>query len=756
MAQSLKEGILPLWNPHVFSGFPVFANGATTLFSPWSLLYAYLPFFTAYKVQWFLTFFIGGVLFYIFLSRFLNLRRMCAFLGTFVYLFCPFLIENVDMDSVLGFLWVYPAVLMLTERYFKNFEFKYLLWLSMLLAASCYFTHIHVAFNAVLLFLIYGGCRWFFLERSGGRKSIFWHLPLMGVFFLGLSAAALLPFLEFLFHSQRGFTEGSGGDILLPAEIFAAFYPIVPKIPHINQILSQISSFVFSTPVTLHARGVYLGVLPALFSVVGIWTAFPSIKLAKFRKEGIWALLVLLYFIFNIFPVSKIHPVFDLLTARYWTIYIFSLSVLTGVVLDFLFSDFHPNTKLKFRSATRGLLYLFILPVTLISVFISLFRSRIVQYALSKIDTISNVTAQELSQQELTDRITERLDTIFNLVSIQSPFILLPFILILVFYLFLRFRERIPVVFQFIVILFLLFTDLLFVGSKFRPTVVSENLLFPESKAIAFMKKEKGLFRFASLQPERGGKDVVLKPNLGIFYDLYDVGGQESVIDRRYLKFSRRALQKRMNQPVTGSGILDFQDIDLKLAGMLHVKYLVQGEKNLHFSELEPVFHGEGMKIFENPFLFPKVFFVSGYQWIRDEESVLNLLSDPRFDPKKTVIFEEEPHRKLSRQADTEILRGQAKINQYLPNEIKLSVKSENDSYLVLTDSYYPGWKAYVDGEVERIYRANGVLRAIFVPKGAHAVDFVYRPKSLLLGSLLSALALIFVFFAFAVRSLLR
>jgi hypothetical protein len=573
----------------------------------------------------------------------------------------------------------------------------------------------------------------------------------MGIFFLGLSAAALLPFLEFLFHSQRGFTEGSAGVILLPAEIFSAFYPILPKIPHINYILGHILSFVSSTPVSLHARGVYLGVLPALFSVVGIWAAFSSIKSAEFRKDfagpGIWALLIISYFIFNIFPVSKIHPVFDLLTARSWTIYIFSLSVLTGIVSDFLFSNFHIE---KFRSAARGLLYFFVLPITLISVLISLFRSQIVQvvwqYALSKTDKAS----------------TEKLDTLFNLVSIQSPFILLPFFVILAFYLFLRFRERIPVVFQFMVILFLLFTDLFFVGSKFRPTVVSENILFPESKAITFMKKEKSqkeLSRFASLQ----GEDVVLKPNLGIFYGLYDVGGQESVIDGRYLKFSRRALQKRMKQPVTGSGILDFQDIDLKLAGMLHVKYLVQGEKDLHFAELEPVFHRkgeEGIKIFENPFLLPKVFLVSGYQVGEDEESVLQSLSDPRFDPKKTVIFEEEPHRKLSPRKEVENLGGQIKIDQYLPNEIKLSVKSENDSYLVLTDSYYPGWKAYVDGREERIYRANGVLRALFVPKGAHVCDFHFRPKSLFLGSLLSAATLVlvflWVFFAFAVRFLLR
>lgn len=733
IAQSLREGTLPLWNPHVFSGFPQFANGASILFSPWSLLYATLPFFTAYKLQWGLTFLIGGILFYFFVSRCLRLRPFPCFLGTCVYLFCPFLAENADIDSILGFLWVYPAVLILVERYFKAYEFKYMIWLAVVLSLSSYATHIHVAFNAIVLFFIYGGSKWYGSQAERLNKRFWGHFFLSGIIFLGLSAASLMPFIEFLFHSQRGLIEGRSGSLLLPVELLSVLYPIILKIPYMNQIVS----FLFSTPVMLHARGVYLGALPVLLAAIGIWVGIRT----RFGKNGIFALLVLLYFIFNIIPISRIHPFFDLLTARYWTIYLFCLSVLSAVVLDFLFGSFHLE---KLRSVTRALLFFIILPITFLSLLVSLFRLQIVDYALSQTGKISGIMGRDLLQGDVRLRISENLGDLFNLISIGSPFILIPLFVILGFYCLLRFREKISLYWQGMIIFLFLLIDCFVVGWKFRPTAVSQKELFKESSIISFLKKGEGVCRFASLQ----GQDILLKPNLGIFYGLYDAGGQESLLDRRYLVFSRRALQKKMGDAVTGSGILDFKDIDLKLAGMLHVKYLLQSERDFLFGNVKPVFRAEGIKIYENPYLLPKAFFVQNYRVIKEEEELLKALTDPEFDPKKELLFEEEPLQKSGRRRRD--FDGNSSLVHYLPNEIELITDSKEEAYLVLSDTYYPGWKAYVDGKEEKIYRANGVLRAIFVPGGKHTVQFLYRPKTLVIGGLLSIIMLVFVFGALA------
>ncbi len=62
---------------------------------------------------------------------------------------------------------------------------------------------------------------------------------------------------------------------------------------------------------------------------------------------------------------------------------------------------------------------------------------------------------------------------------------------------------------------------------------------------------------------------------------------------------------------------------------------------------------------------------------------------------------------------------------------------------LFLSDTYYPGWKAFVDGAEQPIYRADFVLRAVSVPSGVHTVRFVYDPLSWKLGLALSGFGLV-------------
>jgi hypothetical protein len=86
--------------------------------------------------------------------------------------------------------------------------------------------------------------------------------------------------------------------------------------------------------------------------------------------------------------------------------------------------------------------------------------------------------------------------------------------------------------------------------------------------------------------------------------------------------------------------------------------------------------------------------------------------------------------------------------------EVKLGLDAPRPGYLVLDDSQYPGWEASVDGRPAAIRPANAAFRAVRVPAGAHEVAFRYRPVSVLVGGILSALALIAIVaglvFAFA------
>jgi uncharacterized membrane protein YfhO len=88
---------------------------------------------------------------------------------------------------------------------------------------------------------------------------------------------------------------------------------------------------------------------------------------------------------------------------------------------------------------------------------------------------------------------------------------------------------------------------------------------------------------------------------------------------------------------------------------------------------------------------------------------------------------------------DGEILN----IVQDGPNDIKIDVTSSQDAWLVLADTWYPGWRAAVDGEATEVLHANFLFRAVRVPAGVHEITFAYRPVSAVVGSSLSGLGLL-------------
>jgi len=75
---------------------------------------------------------------------------------------------------------------------------------------------------------------------------------------------------------------------------------------------------------------------------------------------------------------------------------------------------------------------------------------------------------------------------------------------------------------------------------------------------------------------------------------------------------------------------------------------------------------------------------------------------------------------------------------EYKENSLSLHVNSNQDGFLFVSETFYPGWKVYVDGKEERIYRANYTFRAVPIKRGIHEVLFIYRPQSFKIGKLVS------------------
>lgn len=82
-----------------------------------------------------------------------------------------------------------------------------------------------------------------------------------------------------------------------------------------------------------------------------------------------------------------------------------------------------------------------------------------------------------------------------------------------------------------------------------------------------------------------------------------------------------------------------------------------------------------------------------------------------------------------------------ARITRYDPDEVQISVQTSRPGWLVLSDRFYPGWRATVDGNPTPIYRANVMVRALRLDAGKHRIIFTYRPTYFLAGVFISLLA---------------
>ncbi len=134
----------------------------------------------------------------------------------------------------------------------------------------------------------------------------------------------------------------------------------------------------------------------------------------------------------------------------------------------------------------------------------------------------------------------------------------------------------------------------------------------------------------------------------------------------------------------------------------------------------------------------PRAYFVKGAERVRDHQEALLRFLDPKFPYREAVILEEPGASASSEGAGPADVR----ITRYENRRVVCSVSAENAGYLVLLDSYYPGWRAEVDGNRVDILRANYAFRAVRVGAGTHQVVFSYVPTSFYLGLGLTTFAL--------------
>jgi len=145
----------------------------------------------------------------------------------------------------------------------------------------------------------------------------------------------------------------------------------------------------------------------------------------------------------------------------------------------------------------------------------------------------------------------------------------------------------------------------------------------------------------------------------------------------------------------------------------------------------------------------PRAWLTSRALWLKPDKILDALRSGmlpngEKFDPYSTALLEREEDQPFFLLRG-ENLRGDAEIDYYSSNEIRLFARCDRTCLLVVSEKYYPGWEARVDGERTPIYKTDYVLRGVLLKPGDHRVVLEYKPSTVKLGRIASLSTLLLI-----------
>lgn len=175
----------------------------------------------------------------------------------------------------------------------------------------------------------------------------------------------------------------------------------------------------------------------------------------------------------------------------------------------------------------------------------------------------------------------------------------------------------------------------------------------------------------------------------------------------------------------------------LQCGGVTHVIALHrQGFEDLSLRSLEPGLYKQPIYVYRVPKPLPRTYAV-GRVRVADGSGTLEALLDPGFDPAAEIVV---PHGQPSDAGPTFV--GESRVTKQRPDRVELQAWLSQPGYVVLLDSFDPGWQVRVDQRIGKLLRANGAFRAVEVGAGRHVIEFLYRPSSVWLGIAVSTATL--------------
>lgn len=228
-------------------------------------------------------------------------------------------------------------------------------------------------------------------------------------------------------------------------------------------------------------------------------------------------------------------------------------------------------------------------------------------------------------------------------------------------------------------------------------------------------------------------------------YRVLPMGGSDPMlfsVNKIPVMFTSNPVQQRRWQEY-----LDNFSLNSAMTDILNVKYLVFSaeqylqEKGQLDGKYKPVFTSpDGLQIvLENQAVLPKAWLVPTVIELDKRFSAPQILQSPIFNPRKTAVVESAPPFPMAAFGQEQAgFSGDAVVNHYEGHRISLTATTSSNSLLVLSEKYYEGWKATVDGTSVEIVPVDHILRGVYLAPGTHKVEFRFDPLPFKVGKYLT------------------
>ena len=219
---------------------------------------------------------------------------------------------------------------------------------------------------------------------------------------------------------------------------------------------------------------------------------------------------------------------------------------------------------------------------------------------------------------------------------------------------------------------------------------------------------------------------IAYATNINTFYDIEDIRNYDSLGINWYNSI--------------------FQYLHLSDAlNLTNTQYVIEGkdfELSSLTNDLQPIAEHNGYTLYKNLSAFNRAFMVYHYIIADSDQQALDLLRTYSVRLNKVAIVFQQDVQGMPMTAGTQGTSAVTFI-KYTPGYIKLSCTTSQPGLFFISDTYFPGWHALVDGKKMKIIRADYALQGIWLSQGTHTIELNYDPASFKYGALLSIIGIL-------------